>query len=484
MMRNKIYFVMIVIAAGALIAVHLKAVAERPFRIRTDREGIGDEGTVHYPPKAPKRIILIAVDTLRADHLSRYGYDRRTTPSLDHLMKTEGIVFENAYSPSSWTLPSSVSLFTSLHPHLHEVEDREQTLHPKVPTLAAAFSKIAKWHTAAFVTHIYVSSLFGLDSGFDEFFELSIDWGFDEGKQLRAEALNRTVLPWLKHHRSKPFFLYLHYFDPHWNYEPPGPYDKRFTNPEYDGDADGTWSFISKFLDTSTHMSAEDLRHVIGLYDGEIAYTDHYLGRLFKYLKKLDMWDDTLLVILSDHGEEFKDHGSMHHIRTLYNEVTHVPLIVKLPGGRPSGWSARIGARVSTIDVAPTLLDLTRTPIPPSFQGKSLTPLFKVGGADRDIFMRTKRHRSDTMALIMDDKKLILPFGQNTNPVEYYDLAVDPEEKNSLTRAYPDEVAFFKEQIEKRSEKSAIELGLPGRGRDAKLTEDQKTLLKNLGYME
>jgi arylsulfatase A-like enzyme len=435
------------------------------------------------PSRELKRVILIAVDTLRVDHVSAFGYHRKTTPHLEEMLRKDGIGFSAAHSPSSWTLPSSVSLMTSLPASLHEVEDRSQTLHPEIPTLAGAFSKHG-WLSAAFVTHIYVSSLFGFDSGFDEFHEVSIDWQFREGKQLRAGELNELVLPWLTAAKDKRFFLYLHYFDPHWDYDPPPPFDTKFTSPAYSGPASGSWKYIVKFVPTTELMSEADLAHVKALYDGEIAYTDHHLNKLFEHLKSLGMWDDSLIVLLSDHGEEFQDHGSMHHIRTLYEEVLRVPLIFKLPGGRPLFWRQRVGTRVSTVDVAPTVLDLAGIPIPKTFQGKSLRPLMKIPTKDREIFARTMRHKSDAMTLIQDDKKLIMPFGRKKADDELYDLRIDPVEQSSIAHDRPGLTDVMKSALRKIGGVTAASKGLPGAGADAELTPEQTELLKALGYIQ
>jgi len=468
---------------GALVligfGVHQAFVNERPVKKVVQVP----TGPLTYPPK-PKRVIVIAVDTLRVDHVSAFGYKRPTTPNIARMMAKEGVGFEAAHSQASWTLPSTVSLMTSLRPYAHGVEDREQTLHPDVPTLAGAFSK-SSWLSAAFVTHIYVSSMFGINSGFDEFFELSIDWKFREGQQLRADELNRNVFPWLAANQDKPFFLYLHYFDPHWDYDPPPPFDTKFTDPNYDGPASGSWKFINKFVPKSKRMSRADLEQVKALYDGEIAFTDHHLGRLFKHLKKLKMWDDTLLVILSDHGEELQDHNSMHHIRTLYEEVLRVPLVFKPPGGRPARWRKRVTARVSTLDVAPTLLDLAGIDIPKTFQGKSLLPLLNYDGPDRPVFARTMRHRSDSMAVINGGKKLIMPFGRKKNAWdELYNLEKDPQERHSIVEDYPSTTDKLKKEINALVAVGAAELGLPGAGKEAELSDEQKELLKSLGYIQ
>ncbi len=480
-MNRKSALLFFLIAGLGLIVLQV-VLAVTGLGVRGDRGGFrGAAGPVVHPPK-PKRVILITVDTLRGDHVSAFGYPRETTPNIDKMLKREGIGFEAAHSASSWTLPSSVSLFTSLRPDVHEVEDREQTLHPDVPTLAGAFSD-NRWESAGFITHVYVSSLFGLNSGFDEFHELSIDWKFREGKQLRANELNQNVFPWLEANRDKSFFLYLHYFDPHWDYDPPPPYDTKFVDPAYEGPATGSWQYIQKFVPKTELMPDEDLAQVIALYDGEIAFTDHHLGKLFEYLKSLKMWDDTLLVVLADHGEELQDHDSVHHIRTLYEEVLHVPLIFKLPGGRPNGWPERVKARVSTLDVAPTLLDIAGIDIPKSFQGKSLLSLLNHDGPDRRVFARTMRHRSDSMALIVDGKKLIMPFGRKKAQKELYRLEKDPLEKRSVIKNYPATAKKMSDEIHALVSVGASGLGLPGAGEDAELTEEQKKMLKALGYM-
>jgi arylsulfatase A-like enzyme len=430
-----------------------------------------------------ERVIVIVVDTLRADHVSMYGYKRLTTPSLDTFAQEEASTFVTAYAASSWTLPSTVSLMTGLYPHQHGVEDRGEKLHPKVPTLAQAFSR-AGYLTAAFVTHIYVSSLFGIDSGFDDFFELSIDWKFKEGKQLRAAELNKAVFPWLADNAKKPFFLYLHYFDPHWDYDAPDLFKNRFADPEYKGPADGTWRFISQFIPRGRRMPKEDLDHLRALYDGEIAYTDHQLGLLFAELKRLDMWDSSVVAVLSDHGEELQDHGSMHHIRTLYEEVLRVPLMIKLPEGRKQWQRKIISERVRTFDIGPTLLELAGVKIPTTFQSTSLLPLLQNSGSDRLVFARTRRHKSDSMTIIDGRHKLIVPFGQRKGSIELYNLDQDPNEKHSLAEHSGELVRKLGEKMVSMAKYNSRVLNLPGAAGGVTLTDQQKAHLKSLGYIE
>lgn len=430
-----------------------------------------------------ERVIVIAVDTLRADHVSTHGYKRLTTPVLDKFAREEASTFSNTYASSSWTLPSTVSLMTGLHPHQHGVEDQGQKLHPDVPTLAQAFSQ-AGYLSAAFVTHIYVSSVFGIDSGFDDFFELSINWDFKEGLQLRAEELNKAVFPWLAEHAKKPFFLYLHYFDPHWDYDAPNQFKNRFTDSGYKGPANGTWRFISQFIPQRRRMYKEDLDHLRALYDGEIAYTDHQLGLLFAELKRLDMWDSSVIVVLSDHGEEFQEHGSVHHIRTLYEEILRVPLMIKLPGGRKQWQRKTIPERVRTFDIAPTLLELAGIKMPTTFQSTSLLPLFQSSGSDRMVFARTRRHKSDSMAIIDGRHKLIVPFERKKASFELYNLDQDSTEQHSLTEHRKDMVLQLVEKLLILANRNSRVLKLPGAAVGVELTEQQKARLKSLGYIE
>lgn len=379
---------------------------------------------------AARRVILVTVDTLRPDHLSAYGYPRPTSPVLERLVREEAVRFDRAYAPAPWTLPSMTSLFTSLDPNRHGVEDRGTALASEIVTLATAFGAQG-WHTASFVTHIYVSSLFGLDNGFREFHELSIHSEFGEGFQLRADAVNDRVLPWITARGDDRYFLHVHYFDPHWDYDAPEPYGTMFTDPAYRGDASGEWTYLEQFVPSDRRMAPADLAHVVGLYDGEIRFTDGEIGRLFDHLERLDLWDDSVVIVTSDHGEEFQEHGSVHHIRTLYEEVLRVPLIVKPVAGAVASTRRQVSETVRTIDVAPTALELAGLTVPRAFEGASLVPLLRDPGKDRAVYARTVRHGADKEALVRGWWKVIRTLAE-TGQAEIYDLASDPGELRSL----------------------------------------------------
>jgi len=432
----------------------------------------------------PRSIILICIDTLRSDHVSFGGYQRITTPNLDALAADEGITFENAYAAASWTLPSVMSVFTSMHPPHHGVEDRGTRLSEAVTTLPERLAADG-WLTAAFVTHIYVSSLFGFEQGFTEFRELSIDWGYKEGLQLQADELNRQVVPWIAGHTDSRSFLYLHYFDPHWDYRPPPPFVGRYTDPDYSGPADGTWDHLKKFISTKHLMPEVDLQHTVDLYDGEILWTDHQLGLLFEEMKSRDLWDDSLVVIFGDHGEEFQDHGSVHHIRTLYEEVLRVPLLVKLPGGRPRGVRSRVPERVRLVDLAPTILDLVGSETSPEMEGASLVPLLTTQGPDRDVFAHTVRHAANKMALLSGGWKLIYTYRKDAESVELFDLVRDPYERSSVHGQMPEVARDLKEEAKRRfSNMLQLQKERLLSTSPVELTPEQEEHLRRLGYAE
>lgn len=453
-----------------------------PWPPATADWGSGDAADWEGP--RPKRVIVLGIDTLRADHLQGFGSARETAPNLDRIAQEEGVRFERAYAQASWTLPSMTSVFTSLFPPQHGVEDRGMRLSPEIPTLAGAFAAQG-WMTAGFVTHIYVSSLFGLDSGFMNFRELSIDWNFKEGKQLRADDVLGHVVPWIHHHREVPFFLYVHLFDPHWDYDPPAPFDRAFTDPDYAGPADGTYSFLKQFIPRDKLMAPEDLQHLLDLYDGEILYTDDAIGRFVEFLKAEGLWEDTLFVVLSDHGEEFQEHNSVHHIRTLYDEVLRVPLLIKPPGGRLPDWRDVVSERVRNVDIAPTLLAVAGLAAPPSFAGESLLPLMRSPGEHRRSLARTgtARHGQGLTSLHLERFKIIV--NDETGKPELFNWVQDPGETTNLVASRPGVVNRLRSGLTKyvrslEESRASLRASLPG----VDLTKEQEERLRTLGYIQ
>jgi arylsulfatase A-like enzyme len=294
--------------------------------------------------------------------------------------------------------------------------------------------------------------------------------------------VNSIVLPWLKENAGDRFFLYLHYFDPHWDYDPPPPYNTLFINRAYKGEATGHWKFFGRYLNEP--MPKEDLQRVIDLYDGEIAYTDAALKALFDELKAQNMWEDSLIVVTADHGEEFQERGSLHHIKTLYQEVLHVPLIVKLPGGQPQGWRRRISEQVSTIDIAPTILELANLPVSATFQGRSLVPLLQAPGKNRISYARTLRHSSNKISMLQDHFKLIYTYAGSTGKTELYDLTKDPGEQHSLHVTHSAVSERMKKQVLDWMQKNEAARLIDAKSEGVTLTPEQKENLRALGYTD
>jgi arylsulfatase A-like enzyme len=317
------------------------------------------------PPQARgASVLLVTIDTLRADHLGAWGYERATSPGLDRLAR-EGIRFANAAGPSSWTLPSHASMLTGLEPAEHGVQHPQAALPPSAPTLATRL-QAAGYETFAAVSHVYLGHRWGFDRGFDTFDESAAE---ESPHTPVAEKVVDSALAWLKDRgpEEDPFFAWLHIFDPHWDYSPPEPFASRF-DPDYDGPFDGSYETLRPFIralapagSTPPPLAPRDLEHLEALYEGEIAYVDHHLARLFEHLRASGLLADMLVVVASDHGEEFMEHGSLEgHQWTLYEEVVHVPFILRLPG---RAWAGTVVERhVSTVGLADTVLELLGLP--------------------------------------------------------------------------------------------------------------------------
>jgi arylsulfatase A-like enzyme len=369
-----------------------------------------------------KGLVLISIDTLRRDHVGLYGYARPTTPALDTLAR-RAIVAEDAVSVSSWTLPSHLSMLTSVEPGVHGGTHSGARFNGRVATLPALL-KQAGYATQAVTSHLYVSQAYGLDTGFEH-----LDFHQDRKAAetvARAEALIDRL-------GDRPFFLFLHFYDPHWHYAPPE-YALRLFEHSYSGPVSGLWQdFKNRTRDS---LTPADLAHLLALYDGEIRYTDDNLGRLLAHLRRRGLAESTLVLVTSDHGEEFLDHGSWEHQKTLYEEVVRVPLVVHAPGFAPR----RESAPASLLDVAPTLLNWAQVAVPPSMQGRSLLRPLET----RESYGETD-HTVDRRPLLFlrggaRSWKAIFALdhdGTRVTSEQWYDLASDPKEQaNTPPRAH------------------------------------------------
>ena len=388
-------------------------------------------------------IVLISVDTLRADHLGCYGYQRNTSPHIDQLA-AEGTLFENTISSTSWTLPAHCALFTGLADTVHGCLDIKQRLAESRSTLAERL-KSAGYTTIAFFSGATMHPIFGLAQGFDEYqdctsyadqsTELAADGQVPWDEAVRAAAraditsprVHHEVRAWLQENQSRPFFMFIHMWDVHADYIPPEPYDRMF-DPNYNGPITGRDVRYNPAINAK--MPTRDIEHLVALYDGEIAWTDAHIGKILADLDTLGLRDSTIVVLLSDHGEEFFEHGDKGHRQTLFDEVIHIPLIMRYPARIPAG--RRYSQQARMIDILPTILALSNQQPPTDVMGQSLAPLFAGNNLQQDtlavseLFTLGRAYRS----FRRPDRKAILH--EPTGNTMIFNLHADPAEKNPL----------------------------------------------------
>jgi arylsulfatase A-like enzyme len=410
-----------------------------------------------------KGVILVSIDTLRRDHVGAYGYAKPTTPRLDALARA-GILCEDAVSTSSWTLPAHLSMLTSADPGAHGGTDMSHGYNRRVPTLPSLLRK-AGFATQAVTSHLYVSAVYGVDDGFDH---------LDFHQDRRAAEVADRAIEILDRVGDRPFFLFLHLYDPHWHYDPPAAQRRLFEKP-YAGALTGLWQDFSKRNRSNT--SAADLEHLLALYDGEIRYTDDEVGRILDHMKARGLDRGTLVVVTSDHGEEFLEHGSWEHQKTLYEEVIRVPLVVSGPGVAPR----KEPAQASLLDVMPTILAWAGVPAPPVQQGKNLLAPLGEGEAYGETDHTTDQTRKLFLRAGAGRWKAVLSLAPDGAPrrCEWYDLASDPGESReaapSLSIADAVRARAMKRWRDARSR--------GGPGTTVELTPEQRERLRALGYV-
>ncbi len=353
--------------------------------------------------EAPPNVLVFLIDTLRPDHLGCYGYDRATSPNIDALAG-DSLRFAEMISQSSWTRPAVASLLTSTYPSVHEAKDRLDVLRADLPTLAEVF-RDAGYETQGFMSNPNCVPAWGFDRGFNRFIDID-SYTIKPGKD---EDTVNAALAALEEAAGRPWFFYIHVVGPHEPYEPPVPYDAKFTS-----------------------ASDDDHARAKALYDGEIAFTDVQFGRIVDTLKRLGIYDNTLIVVVSDHGEEFWEHGGTGHGSTLFDEEIRIPFILKLPQQQDAGKA--VDGICQIIDAGPTILETLGLTIPASFQGTTLSGL--AAGEPRAqpyaysslFFDKFSAHGARSEAF-----KYIDDAAQDTRA--WYDLNADPGEQHPLADA-------------------------------------------------
>ena len=397
--------------------------------------------------RSPYHVVLVVIDTVRRDALGCHGHPQDPTPYIDALA-ADGVRFDTAISTSGWTLPAIGSLVTGTWPTIHGGLGKQVVLTPlreEVPTLAE-IRKEWDFTTLGFANAAFVSPMLGFDRGFDVFdHRHAFNWEI-----RRADETIRDALSAMRERQSEPCFVFIHLFDPHLDYDPPPGYAARFTG----GRAEPALPLsMQKCMDLKTNGGEDppgpvDVAYVKGVYQGEINFTDVHLGRLVDELKKMGIYDRTILIVTADHGEEFWEHRGFEHGHTLYDELIRIPLVVKLPTDIAA--AARVvDAQVRILDVAPTILELLGIEKPESFAGESLMPLIMgQSSEDRIAFAESTLYGSDKLAWRGRRYKYIVDVNPDAEASpELYDLQNDPGETENLLAARPGVAARLRAEL-------------------------------------
>lgn len=464
--------------------------------------GSEPEDSPQIPSKRLPNVILIAIDTLRSDHLGCYGYERGVSPHIDFLA-AEGILFEQCYSAASWTLPSFMSIFTGVMPRVHGCNS------VSCPGLSSSLTTLTEQYHAcgyfcgAVVCNPSLAGKYGFYRGFDIYDDYSVYMdlqlegfgsGLTEETRLLGERVTGQHTTW--HARNllirakdsgQPFFLFILYFDPHVSYIPPDTFkqwDTSYTGPVHGHNLEAIRNHPPR---------GRDLDHLIALYDGEIAYTDEQVGQFLQTLDELSEPKNTLTILFSDHGEAFAEHGILMHGNSAYREEIMVPLIWRWPGVLPQG--LRIASSVSTLDITATLTELLPSAKMNQCQGLSLWPALRGEQLLENRLIFSQKANEDLVfphhfALTRGPYRfhaLSANYVFDTNSrLEFYDRSRDPDEQHNLINSNPAQVLSMKQslvQFQQACEdlRTAREKGCSTS--PVPLTEQERRQLESLGYI-
>lgn len=382
-------------------------------------------------------VIVYLVDTLRADHTTPYGYQRQTTPELGKFAK-DAVVFESGVAHSSWTKPSVASLMTSRLPSRHHAVQLRDPLDSGQVTLAEMLAAKG-FATGAVIAN---SVIYAADSNFSQGFDVFEGLHGPEGersKNVDTRLVVNRALDFIDARRGLPTFLYVHTMDPHVPYSPPAPFDTMFdpkpasghpgTDPRYD------------------FKEPLDRERLIAQYDGDIAYGDQQFGRFIDGLRKRGVYDDALIFFVADHGEEFQDHGGWLHGRSVFDELIHVPIIVKFSGSQGAG--KRVSQMVALSDVLPTILEALRMPVPdpPTIIGRPLQGVAFAKAPEQTVVSEISHRGFVSSGIRTGQAKYIRRFSPQTDEL-YFDLVKDPKEQTNLIDQKPEGLRRLRSAVE------------------------------------
>jgi len=419
-------------------------------------------------------IVLISIDTLRADHVSAYGYSR-PTPNIDALAET-GVLFEEAHTVAPWTLPAHMTMMTGRFPSTHGVDNDGFALDDSIPTLAETLTGRG-YRAAGFVAHHYLAATYGFDRGFDDgyVYRQYLNDPRMPGAAVRGDSVIAAASDYLERSKDdkRPYFLFVHLFDAHWTFSAPPPFAGRYSDG-YDGPMDGTLGRMMPAIASKRPMQPADLQQLVDRYDEEVAFVDDLVGRLVAKIRSLPGGKRTVIVLTADHGEEFEDHGSLGHSVTLYREQTHVPLIIADPAIGRKG--LRVPSPVRSVDLAATVGRIAGLPDDDPFlaqgEGQALQVHLEAGAEPPrlPLVIETTRYGHPRAAVIVGTSKAIAAMDydfmgiQQTSDgprqhaaaswrrrLELYDVAQDPLEQRPLKIDPQDAAVVFLNDWQERT---------------------------------
>ncbi len=476
------------VALGLLVAV----LAIGALRAGSGAAQGAPSGAAEPAPSELPNLLLVMVDTLRADHLSCYGGEHVETPNLCRVAKDGGSIFDG-FAHASWTKPSAATLVTSMVPSRHGVMSKPSALSSDIELLPELLAERG-YRTGAIVSNTNLAPSFGFDQGYDEYHYLAPDYLFGAAESssklviyqvarrvwfrfvpgLRfgdfyqaAEIVNEIAFDFLERRQDERFFLFLHYMDPH---------DPYFEHP---------WNGKGFDRATNQHPDAALAKELHALYVGEIGYLDQHFGELLAKLESLGLYENTVIALVSDHGEEFCEHGGFWHGLTLYDEQIRVPLLVKWAAGQRQAPANSRGYTTGLIDVAPTLLARAGARIPPAMQGVDLALPAGRRPAANQVVLSEEDHEGNVLRSLRTSQwKLIEANAGNPRglpEVELFEVGADPAERSNVVERRPEQAAALRREADGQvtlAQSKAVE------AEEAEVSASDCEALKALGYVQ
>lgn len=451
--------------------------------------------------KNTPNIIIITIDALRADHLSCYGYDKIKTTNIDEFAK-DSIIFRNAFPTTSWTTPSMMSMLTGKHPTVHGCIDIHHAT-PKSILLISQILKSYNYQTYAIVANKQLYYKYGFSRGFDKYLEYGdiqcLKYFRETRVYLVSKMIQTTLLEkinilkdttqwvtnefkiFLNNKNKEPFFLWVHYLDPHGPYSPP----KEYIPDAYES-SENSWNYLkSTTLSYDCgNLNKKNMSSILNLYDGEILYVDDKLGKVLDLIKERKIYDNSLIIISSDHGEEFWEHNGTGHGLTLYKEVLNIPLIVKLPYGYNSNPTiTTFNNPVQLTSIPRTILQILGINGYKAFGENSILDITNsFNNEDNNLFYETTLENPYLMKIRTENYSLI--YNQKSEKVKLYNLNSDPYEQNDISNSSPEKRDELLKKLLLWKEEELVEKKIYGEANNMGMDTESLEEIRGLGYIE